>query len=71
MKAILEFNLPEETSEHENALNGISYKISIEEFDNWLRGLSKYCDQDSISTEEARKKLFDILKDNGVGSFFE
>lgn len=42
MKAILEFNLPEETEEHESALNGGKYKAEIENFSSKLRTIVKY-----------------------------
>ena len=41
MKAILEFNLPEEIEEHLNAINGINYKIALQEMDRWLRSVEK------------------------------
>lgn len=42
MKAILEFNLPEEEAEFESAKNGAKYFAAISEFQNELRKLKKY-----------------------------
>lgn len=57
MKAILEFNLPEEQEELNYALKGHLYSIIIDDFDNELRKRYKYENQDSISIEEARDIL--------------
>lgn len=57
MKAILEFNLPEEEDNHLYALNGIKYSIVIDELDNWLRAKVKYEDQETIGIDEVREYL--------------
>ena len=49
MKAILEFDLPEEAPEHQIALDGVRYCAALEEFRNWLRGQIKYAE---LSKEE-------------------
>lgn len=41
MKAILKFKLPKESKEHLDAINGINYKIALQEFDSWLRNMNK------------------------------
>lgn len=60
MKAILEFTLPEEQANHEDALNGGSYKAILQDMDNHLRSLIKYGDlSEELQTqaEEIRTKL--------------
>lgn len=57
MKAYLSFNLPEDSEEFKDAQNGSRLKIAVEEFDDWLRGLEKYSNLDTVSIQEARDKL--------------
>lgn len=42
MKATLEFNLPEDTSEHLRAINAGAAWVALHEIDNRLRNLIKY-----------------------------
>jgi hypothetical protein len=42
MKVILEFDLPEETDEHELAINGHKYQRILYEIDNKLRARIKW-----------------------------
>jgi hypothetical protein len=42
VKAILEFNLPEEQDAHRHAINGGAYVAALAELDNLLRGDIKY-----------------------------
>jgi len=57
MKAILEFNLPEEEEQHADAINGTQYKFAIQELDEYLRRrlkyekLSNYDEVNAIRTE--------------------
>jgi hypothetical protein len=55
VKAILEFNLPEEKEDHETAIRGTDYKIALEDMDNYFRNRLKYEDL----SEETRKTLQD------------
>lgn len=64
MKAILEFNLPEEREEFEHAQRGIEYLIVLQEFDNYLRGRLKYeelPDDVHKALQEARDRLYEEL----------
>lgn len=63
MKAILEFNLPEEAEDHLHALNGIKYKIALDELDEWLRKLSKYEDKRGVKIDDVREKLRELSAD--------
>ncbi len=44
MKVVLEFKLPEENHEFENATQGSKMRSVLWEFDQWLRGKVKYED---------------------------
>ena len=70
MKAILEFNLPEEKQEYQLAANATDYAITLEEFDNYLRGKIKYDDtlteEQCHVFEEVREKLWEFKNDNGI-----
>lgn len=44
MKAILEFQLPEESQEHKIALEGQKYASATESMFNWIRSKQKYRD---------------------------
>lgn len=63
MRANLSFKLPEDRSEFQDAQDGTALRIALQEYDNWLRGMIKYEDKEMISTEEARKKLHELLGD--------
>lgn len=61
MKATLEFNLPEERTEHLHALNGTKFLIILDEIDGLARGLLKHGDttnqEQVIKTMEAIRAL--------------
>jgi hypothetical protein len=64
--AILKFKLPTEESEFNDARLGVSYRIVLDELDNYLRGRLKY---EELSTEinaalqAARDKLWELRKE--------
>jgi len=64
MKAILEFNLPEEKDEYNFANNGVNYYITLVEFDHWLRSEYKYNGNEAMF--EVRKKLNEFINDNNI-----
>jgi len=57
MKAILEFNLPEDAPEHKLALDGGKWMSVCFELDQRLRSLEKYENRDTISVSEVRRLL--------------
>lgn len=66
MKAILEFNLPEESVEHLLALRGDAYKYALDDMDNYLRARLKYEDlpgQVAETLQAARDKLNELIQD--------
>ena len=64
MKAILEFNLPEDKENFDFATNGINYYSALVEFDNWLRSEYKYNGNEPMF--EVRKKLNEFINDNNI-----
>jgi len=67
MKAIIEFNLPEETSEHLTAVKSGKLALIIFNMDNYLRNKIKH-DELSIPVENALQEARDFLS-NTVGEF--
>jgi hypothetical protein len=68
MIAILKFKLPEEREEFELAQNGVGYSIVLEELDNWLRTKTKYENQETVTVNEVRTKLRELLEDRVPGA---
>jgi hypothetical protein len=69
MKAILEFNLPDDDQDFTLANNASKYWSSLWELDQHLRGLTKYGElSDDVykALTETRDKLREIMSDNGV-----
>ncbi len=71
MKAILEFDLPEEKQEFDFATQGEDWWNVCWQMDQWLRGQTKHC-PDSMSDdtykalEECRDKLRELITNNGL-----
>lgn len=68
-KASLSFILPEEQDDFNYAKNGVKYYLVLEELDNWLRAKMKYEDKESISIDEVRKQLRELLEEQNVTLF--
>lgn len=72
MKAILEFNLPEDNQEFKLATKASDWWNVCWEMDQWLRQQYKYMPDEKYSKEkydayyEAREKLFELMSENGV-----
>jgi len=64
MKAILEFNLPEDKEDFDFANNGLYYYLALFEFDQWLRSEYKYNGKEEMF--EVRKKLNEFINENNV-----
>ena len=63
MKAILEFNLPEDNQEFELATKASKMYCTLWELDNWLRQEIKYKDKE---LDEVRDKLRELMNDNKI-----
>ena len=72
MKAILEFNLPEDHIEFEMATNGSKMHSVLWEMDQWLRAQYKYMPDEEYSKdkyetfEKCRDQLREIMFENGL-----
>ena len=72
MKAILEFNLPEDNQEFKLATKGSDWWHVCWEMDQWLRSQYKYMPDEEFTQDrydayvEAREKLFELMSQNGV-----
>ena len=64
MKAILEFNLPEDQERFDFANNGFNYYMALVEMDEWLRSEYKYNGKEEMY--EVREKLREIISENNV-----
>ena len=72
MKAILEFNLPEDQIDFDLAVNAAKAQATLWEMDQWLRAQYKYMPDDEYSKdkyetfEKCREQLREIMFENGV-----
>ena len=72
MKAILEFNLPEDQPDFDLAVNGAKAQVALWEMDQWLRAQYKYMSdaeysEDKYETfEKCRERLSEIMFENGL-----
>jgi hypothetical protein len=64
MKAILEFNLPEDNQEFELHTKALKMYSTLWDFDLWLRSEIKYNNQEQY--EPVREKLREIMNDNRI-----
>ena len=64
MKAILEFNLPEDEEEHQASFYGMQWKSVVWEFDEYLRTEIKYANKEEY--QELRDKLHHELEYRGL-----
>lgn len=67
----LEFDLPEEQSEFELAIDASNYALVIYEIDQWLRSGIKYApegqtDDYTAALEKAREKLHELIFEYGI-----
>ena len=70
MKAILEFDLPEEQPEFDNAVNGGKWSIVAWELDQHLRSQLKHNDKltekQYDALQEVRDKLWEIVNEDSL-----
>jgi hypothetical protein len=69
MKAVLEFDLPEDNSDFQAAINGSSYKNAIWDFDQLLRSEMKYkelSDDTYQAYKWCREQLRKILEEDNL-----
>jgi len=70
MKAILEYNLPDEQQEYDLANKGSDLSIIIWDLDQWLRNEIKYnnelTDKESDTYCKIRDKLREIMEEHDI-----
>jgi len=71
MKAILEFNLPDDNQEYNLANNGLNFWRVLYELDKDLRTKTKYASDDLPADkydayQEVRDNLHELMTDNNV-----
>jgi hypothetical protein len=69
MKAVLEFDLPEDQDDFQAAINGNNYKSAIWNFDQLLRSEMKYkelSDQTYKAYKYCREELRKILEEDNL-----
>lgn len=69
MKAVLEFNLPEDNKDFQDAINGHNYKDAIWDFDQLLRSEMKYkelSDETYQAYKWCREELRKILAEDNL-----
>ena len=66
MKAILEFDLPEEASEHRLALDGGKWMSVCFEIDQWLRSIEKHDNRNTVKVSEVRSRLQEEIESSGL-----
>ena len=70
MKAILEFNLPDDQDDFQDAVNGQKWRLMVWNFDQHLRSQIKYNDKLSEEQykvyEEIRDMLYQKMNENGL-----
>ena len=71
MKAILEFNLPEDQEDFRITADGYKWRTVVKEMEKWLRDKVKYA-PDDMSEDECnayivcRKQLGEIIKEENL-----
>lgn len=66
MKAILEFDLPEESSEHKLALEGGRWMSVCHDLDEWLRSVQKHGDRKTVSVDEVCARIREEMDSHGL-----
>jgi hypothetical protein len=69
MKAILEFDLPEETDSYEHAMSGARYAIVIENICEHLRELRKYENKTSIKIVDLEKFINEQVQEYNINLY--
>lgn len=69
MKAILQYELPQEEAEHRIAVQARDMLFTLTELDRWLRNEIKHGERPADETrglQRCRDKLWDLIDDNNV-----
>jgi hypothetical protein len=69
MKATLEFNLPEESEEHQLAVDGIKWRGVVSDILEELRRDRKYTElseSDAVYNEKISEKIWQLMRDQNL-----
>lgn len=68
MKAILEFNLPEDELDLSNAINGSKFKLILWDMDQHLRNIAKHSENEekAIIAADLRNRLREYFSEYNV-----
>jgi hypothetical protein len=66
MKAILEFNLPEDREDYALHFNAGAFYSAMWDYAEWLRGICKHGNPNDFNAEACRGKLFDFLNERDL-----
>ena len=66
MKGILEFELPEDREALEICKDGLRWRQVVIDIDNYLRGESKYQENNLTSVAELRDKIREVCDDKDL-----
>jgi hypothetical protein len=66
MKAVLEFDLPEDNAAYELAINAAKYNLALHAISREIRNMAKYQNRKSITVEELRKLFYTTLEECGI-----
>ena len=69
MKAILEFTLPEEQHEHQDALQGSTWKWAVDDLFSYLKSEIKHADhsaEEYAVFDKVREKMAEILEERDL-----
>jgi len=72
MKATLEFDLPADSEEHQDALKGSDWKWAVSDLADYLRNQIKHADntaEEYRTFERVRVQLFEILDGRGLNLY--
>jgi hypothetical protein len=69
MKAILEFDLPDDDQAHQDALHGAEYRAAIQMIDRYLRDQLKYLDDLSADGAKELKGIREMLRNEAPAVF--
>ena len=61
MKTILEFNLPEDLEEWDKHKNAMALKVAVCDFQQKLRQLDRYTDQETIEINKLREMFYEYV----------
>lgn len=69
MKATIEFNLPDDQEDFQDAVNGLKWRLMVSDFDQHLRSQLKYNDKLSSEQYKVHEEIRDLLweKISGAG----